>query len=141
MPVSYVMNACAASWIAMDQKGAAPPLRQSQLSRPAETILIAESQWGVAETSAEFLWDAGRCSAVFAHPGSELANFIFCDGHVKAKKWLATLYPLTENNWQPDLPNPDPRNHRLVGAADCDFQVPPGPDAKEFQVPACRAWQ
>jgi prepilin-type N-terminal cleavage/methylation domain-containing protein/prepilin-type processing-associated H-X9-DG protein len=142
MPVSYGMNACAASWIPMDQKGAAPPLRQSQLARPAETILVNESRWGVAEFSPEFLWDnTGRCSAVFTHPGSKLANFIFCDGHAKAKRWVATLYPLTENNWQAGLPNPDPQNHRLVGAADCDFQVPPGPDAKEFQASDCRAWQ
>ena len=142
MPVSYGMNACAASWIAMDQKGAQPPLRQSQLARPAETILITESQWGVAEFFPDFLWDnTGRCSAIFTHPGSKLANFIFCDGHVKAKQWLATLYPLTENNWQLDPPNPDPQNHRLLSAANCDFQVPPGPDAKEFQAPDCRAWQ
>jgi prepilin-type N-terminal cleavage/methylation domain-containing protein/prepilin-type processing-associated H-X9-DG protein len=141
MPISYAMNMCAASWIPADLKDAPPPLRLAQLARPAGTILIAESGWGFANTSPEAMWDEGRCSMVFAHPGTRLANFIFCDGHVKAKKWLATLYPLAANDWEPGEPNPDPRNRRLVGAADCDYIVPPGPDAKEFQAPACLAYQ
>jgi prepilin-type N-terminal cleavage/methylation domain-containing protein len=46
MPISYAMNACASTWYPADtpEGRASPPLRQGQLARPADTILIAESQ-------------------------------------------------------------------------------------------------
>ena len=73
--------------------------------------------------------------------------FIFFDGHVKSKKWLATLYPVNENNWEL-APNPDPTNRRLTGPSGCDngdssghLLVPPGPDAKEFESKQCLAYQ
>ena len=49
----------------------------------------------------------------FVHQTGKQANFIFFDGHAKSKKWISTLYPLTQNNWQPDEPNPDPNNRHI----------------------------
>jgi hypothetical protein len=66
---------------------------------------------------------------------------IFYDGHVKTKKWLDTLYPVTQNNWQLDEPNPDPKNRRINALPGCVETVPAGPDAKEYQVPICKAYQ
>jgi len=137
MPISYGMNTCALSWIPADSKDAPPPLRQAQLTRPAETIVIAEHQWGFADVHAEWLWN---CRSLFVHAAGKQANFIFYDGHVKSKKWLATLYPLTDNNWEL-LPNPDPSNRMINGAAGCQYKAPPGPDAPLYRSPVCQGIQ
>jgi prepilin-type N-terminal cleavage/methylation domain-containing protein/prepilin-type processing-associated H-X9-DG protein len=138
MPISYNMNQCATSWIPADDKRAPPPLKMSGLARPAETILIAETKWGTSDMGAEWLWIF--CPAIFSHAGGT-ANFIFFDGHAKNKKWLATLYPMTQNNWEPGEPNPDPNNRKLNGTPPCTYVVPAGPDAKEFQKPECLAYR
>jgi prepilin-type N-terminal cleavage/methylation domain-containing protein/prepilin-type processing-associated H-X9-DG protein len=144
MPISYGMNSCAVTWVPADDKRTSPPLRQADVVRAAETILIAENQtWPSADIYAGWLW--GDCSGVFSHPAGKVANFIFYDGHVKSKRWLSTLYPVNENNWEL-APKPDPSNRWLSGPAGCDngdgsgrLLVPSGPDAKEFQTPSCRA--
>ena len=64
-----------------------------------------------------------------------MANFIFFDGHVKSKKWLSTLRPLTENNWLLS-PNPDPSNTRILGAPGCDSKVP-APEAPLWKGKEC----
>src|SRR5947209_6880418 len=103
MPISYAENSCATTWVPADQKGTAPPLRVAQLARPAETILVVETLWPNADIHPEWLWDA--CGGIFSHPAGKVGNFVFYDGHVKSKRWLSTLYPLTQNNWQVDPPN------------------------------------
>jgi prepilin-type N-terminal cleavage/methylation domain-containing protein/prepilin-type processing-associated H-X9-DG protein len=158
MPISYAMNACASTWYPADspQGRASGPVRQAQLVRPADTFLLCED---TANTVAAFavwgLYSTGACPAAFSHPagrgtgGAGRGNFIFYDGHVERKKWLSTLYPLTENNWQADMPNPDPNNRVLTGAPGCAVpysdrtqgMVPPGPDAPIFQRKECLAYQ
>jgi prepilin-type N-terminal cleavage/methylation domain-containing protein/prepilin-type processing-associated H-X9-DG protein len=140
MPISYGMNSCAATWIPSDQKGTGPPTRLGQLVRPSETMMVVENQGlPYADMVVHWLWHTDRCNGVFAH-SSKVANFIFYDGHVKSKKWLATLYPVNQNNWQLDEPNPDPTNRHVKTLAGCDEIVPPGPDAKEYQKPPCNQY-
>jgi len=108
--------------------------------RPAETMMVVENQGlPYADMVVHWLWHTDRCNGVFAH-SSKVANFIFYDGHVKSKKWLATLYPVNQNNWQLDDPNPDPANRHVKTVAGCDEIVPAGPDAKEYQKPPCNQY-
>src|SRR6266566_4108509 len=142
MPISYGMNSCAATWIPADDKAdkPSPPTRLGQLVRPAETMMVMENQGlPYADMVVHWLWHTDRCNGVFAH-STKNANFIFYDGHVKTKKWLSTLYPVNQNNWQLDDPNPDPANRHVKTVAGCDEIVPAGPDAKEYQVPVCKQY-
>jgi hypothetical protein len=54
---------------------------------------------------------------------------------------IATLYPLTQNNWQATETSQDPKNRQVSKIPGCDYLVPVGPDAKEFQAAQCRAYQ
>jgi prepilin-type N-terminal cleavage/methylation domain-containing protein len=140
MPISYGMNSCASTWYPADTKEgqSSPPLRMGQLVRPADTILIMESLMPWPDSDAHQLWE--QCYSIFAHPTGKVGTFIFHDGHVKTKKWLSTLYPLTENNWEL-LPNPDPKNRTIKGPPGCQHTAPPGPEAKVFQTRECLAYQ
>jgi prepilin-type N-terminal cleavage/methylation domain-containing protein/prepilin-type processing-associated H-X9-DG protein len=148
MPISYGMNSCATTLVPADDKRAIPPLRPSQVARTADTILIAENQaFPYADVYAWWMFHPSGCPGVFAHHAGRVGNFIFYDGHVKSKKWLSTLYPVTANNWELS-PNPDPNNRKISGPAGCDnkdgtgvLQVPPGPDAPQFQTKECLAYQ
>jgi prepilin-type N-terminal cleavage/methylation domain-containing protein/prepilin-type processing-associated H-X9-DG protein len=140
MPISYGMNSCVISWYPADDKRTGPPVRMAQLVRAADTILISESQWGASDVHGEN-WLLDHCGGVFTHPAGKQANFIFFDGHVKSKKWLATLYPISQNNWMADEPSQDPNNRRIVGAPGCDRVMPAGPDAKTFQSRDCLSYQ
>ena len=146
MPISYAMNSCASTWIpADDPRKPGPPLRLAQLTRAADSILIAEDQAEpYPDMYAAWLWGRAAggnlCPAIFAHPAGKVGNFIFYDGHAKSKKWLATLYPLTENNWEL-LPNPDPNNRTINGAPGCQYKAPPGPDAALFRSAVCQGIQ
>jgi prepilin-type N-terminal cleavage/methylation domain-containing protein/prepilin-type processing-associated H-X9-DG protein len=140
MPISYGMNTCASTWYPADslegrQSG---PLRQAQLVRPADTIFISENTWAAVDVHPWWLWSA--CPGIFAHPTGKVGNFIFYDGHVKSKKWLDTLYPLHENNWELS-PDPDPNNRQIKGPPGCQYPVPAGRGAKEFQTKECRDYQ
>jgi prepilin-type N-terminal cleavage/methylation domain-containing protein len=140
MPISYSMNSCTATWYPQNSTIGqnSPPLRQSQIPRPADTLIIAESTWGQNDMHAGWLWDPSSCSGAFVHPAGKVGNFIFYDGHAKPKKWLQTLYPVNQNNWELS-PNPDPANRKLNGAPGCVETAPSGPDAKVFQNPPCNA--
>lgn len=146
MPISYSMNSCSTTWVPADDRRTSRPLRQAQLARPADTICIAESTHGNSDIFPAWLWV--QCTGVFAHPAGKLGNFIFYDGHVKSRKWLATLYPLTQNNWQVDWPDPDPANRTITGPPGCDLgdasgrlTPPSGPEAREFQTKECLSYQ
>jgi prepilin-type N-terminal cleavage/methylation domain-containing protein/prepilin-type processing-associated H-X9-DG protein len=148
MPISYAMNGCATTWMPADDKRAGPPLRTAQLARPAQTLLIAENKAANPDVYAGWLWFEPGCRSLFSHPAGQRGNFIFCDGHAKSKKWLDTLYPLTQNNWETNEPNSDPKNRTISGPPGCDtgdrsgrLVVPPGPEDREFQKPECRAYQ
>jgi prepilin-type N-terminal cleavage/methylation domain-containing protein/prepilin-type processing-associated H-X9-DG protein len=140
MPISYAMSTCSATWYSADtpQGKANPPLRQAQLVRAADTLFICETAWGQGDMHAQWLWT--NCPGVFAHSAGKVGNFIFYDGHVKSKKWLTTLYPMNENNWELS-PNPDPNNRKMNGPDGCNYPVPAGPGAAEFQTKDCLAYQ
>jgi prepilin-type N-terminal cleavage/methylation domain-containing protein/prepilin-type processing-associated H-X9-DG protein len=140
MPISYSMNTCTSTWYSLDSPGGprTPPLRQAEVTRPADTFVICESTWGQGDMHAGWLWDI--CPGVFSHPAGKRANFIFYDGHAKSKKWLDTVYPMNANNWELN-PNPDPNNRKMDGPPGCHYFIPPGPSAKEFQTRDCKAYQ
>jgi prepilin-type processing-associated H-X9-DG protein len=92
----------------------------------------------VVDIEPDNLW-SDSCAAIFAHPAGKLGNFVFYDGHAKSRKWLQTLYPLTQNQWEL-VPNPDPKNHVLTSPF-YQYAAPDGPAAKEFQQPACLTYQ
>jgi prepilin-type N-terminal cleavage/methylation domain-containing protein/prepilin-type processing-associated H-X9-DG protein len=140
MPISYVMSSCTSSWYPPNTAlgKSTVPLRMSQIVRPADTLVIAELMSGYGDMHPG--WLISDCGAVFAHPAGKMANFIFYDGHAKAKKWLATLYPINENNWELS-PNPDPKNRKINGAPGCQYVMPAGPASPEFQKPQCLAYQ
>jgi prepilin-type N-terminal cleavage/methylation domain-containing protein/prepilin-type processing-associated H-X9-DG protein len=141
MPISYGMNSCATTWIPADQKSTAPPIRLAQVVRPTETFLIGENQaLPYSDMVVHWLWAPGRCLGVFSH-STKVSNFIFYDGHVKSKKWLSTLYPLTQNNWDFNEPNPDPNNRHIKTTAGCDETIPASPAAKEYQKAECLQYQ
>jgi prepilin-type N-terminal cleavage/methylation domain-containing protein/prepilin-type processing-associated H-X9-DG protein len=140
MPISYAMNSCATSWYPADDPRTGPPLRTAQLARPTETIVICENRWGASDVHGEN-WLMDHCRGVFTHEAGRQANFIFYDGHAKSKKWLATLYPIHQNNWMADEPPQDPNNRRIRGAPGCDRVMPPGPDAGIFQTRDCLTYQ
>jgi prepilin-type N-terminal cleavage/methylation domain-containing protein/prepilin-type processing-associated H-X9-DG protein len=142
MPISYGMNACSATWFPADGKGPGkpgPPLRLGQLARPAETFLVAETAFHFPDIHVSWLWD--NCRGVFAHPTGKVANFVYYDGHAKSKKWMATLYPLGQNNWDIDPPGQDPTYRQVSKVPGCDYTVPPGADAAVFRKPECQSFQ
>jgi prepilin-type N-terminal cleavage/methylation domain-containing protein/prepilin-type processing-associated H-X9-DG protein len=139
MPISYAMNSCAATWYPADDKRAGPALRQAEMARPADTIIICENAWPTAEAHGpDWLWNV--CPGLFTHPGGKMANFIYFDGHARTRKWMATMIPVNQNQWQANEPNPDPNNRRIQGAVGCDWTVPP-PGDKAYQKPECQAHQ
>jgi hypothetical protein len=129
-------DSCASTWYPADTKEgrSSPPLRMAQLARPADTILVSEARTIWPDTHPYQLW--GQCYAIFAHPTGKVGVFIFHDGHARAKKWLSTLYPLTENNWELQ-PNPDPKNRNIKAPPGCQEVPPPSLASKEFQTKEC----
>jgi prepilin-type N-terminal cleavage/methylation domain-containing protein/prepilin-type processing-associated H-X9-DG protein len=142
MPTSYSLNSCAITWVPADSKSPAPgpPLRMADVSRPSDTIFISECLWPNSDMYGEWLTRKDWCPGVFAHQAGKVGNFIFFDGHVKSKKWLSTLYPVNLNNWVLN-PNPDPANLKVVGANQCSFTAPSGPDAAIYQSRECQGYQ
>jgi prepilin-type N-terminal cleavage/methylation domain-containing protein/prepilin-type processing-associated H-X9-DG protein len=141
MPISYAMNSCAETWYPADDshsKGV-PPLSMGMLARPAQTIAICELTWNTSDFHGEE-WLQDHCPGVMVHQTGKMANFIFYDGHVKSKKWLNTLYPITENNWEVH-DHPDPTNLYITGEVGCNRKMPPGPDARSFHTNGCDAYQ
>jgi prepilin-type processing-associated H-X9-DG protein len=140
MPISYSLNQCAITWLPSDNKNPVPPppLRVSQLTRPSDTIAISEVLWQNADMGPEWFWL--YCNGLMAHPAGKVGNFVFFDGHAKSKKWMATLYPFTQNNWEPGEPSPDPNNRQFHGTPPCTYTAPPGPDDPKFTQPQCQSW-
>jgi prepilin-type N-terminal cleavage/methylation domain-containing protein/prepilin-type processing-associated H-X9-DG protein len=139
MPISYAMNSCAATWYPADDRRTGPPLRMGELARPADTIIICENRWPTAEAHGpDWLWAV--CDGLYTHPGGKMANFVYFDGHAKTRKWMATMWPVNQNQWQQDEPNPDPNNRRIRGAVGCDWTVPQ-PGSASYNTPACRVHQ
>lgn len=72
--------------------GVRPPL-DSQISRPADTLMIVESRSDWTDLCA-WCVDSGT---VAGHLG--MGNFAYCDGHVKSQKWSATVRPTPNGHW------------------------------------------
>jgi prepilin-type N-terminal cleavage/methylation domain-containing protein/prepilin-type processing-associated H-X9-DG protein len=101
MPQSYAMNAGATTWCPVDDAGTnwadKKPLKDAAINRPANLIAVGETTWREGDFGMDwFLQSGGQCGghALFAHRGfNGPANFIYWDGHVKAKKWSQVAYP------------------------------------------------
>jgi prepilin-type N-terminal cleavage/methylation domain-containing protein/prepilin-type processing-associated H-X9-DG protein len=141
MPISYLMNSCPITGNPADSKQVrgSRPLRQSQLARPADTILICEGVYPDSDVWVIQLWLKDWCPSVFVHPTGKQANFIFYDGHVRSRKWLDTVYPLTQNNRQASEPNPSPTNTSLKCAN--PTVAPSSPAAAVYRTKECLAYQ
>jgi prepilin-type processing-associated H-X9-DG protein len=114
--------------------------------RPSETILVAESNWPNSQVNVSSLWDGfipGEqwCEAVFTHPAGKVANFVFFDGHVGSKKWLATLYPLEQNNWEAGDPRLYPGGRALLCTSGEERDLPSDPSDPRFQRKQCLKYQ
>jgi prepilin-type N-terminal cleavage/methylation domain-containing protein/prepilin-type processing-associated H-X9-DG protein len=139
MPISYAMNSCAATWYPADDRRAGPPTRSADLVRPASTIMIAEIVWPTAEMTGP-CWITAFCPGLFTHPGNKRVNFIYFDGHVKSKKWMATMWPVNQNEWEINEPNPDPDNRRIRGMPGCDCTLLP-PGSAAYRTAQCAVHQ
>lgn len=138
MPVSYGMNSCASPWPPNDN-GDNPPLRDASLIRAAETINIGEETLpdnccGTAPDIFPTLWN--QCGRLYQHMGgypnghpATFASFIFWDHHAKTKKWMQTMYSLSQNNWELDYPSQDPANTTINLSANVpacyQLRIPP----------------
>jgi prepilin-type N-terminal cleavage/methylation domain-containing protein len=140
MPLGYSMNSTVTTWYPLDWPPPAgvdaSPLSDARLTRPADTIAIAEVAWNDSDVHIGWLMvdpGGGGCDGgdndpnqsykgLWKHRGTypngpqPPANFIYWDGHAKTMRWARTIVPLTTNQWELD-PNPDPAN-RTVHYAD-----------------------
>ncbi|HZP80052.1 MAG TPA: prepilin-type N-terminal cleavage/methylation domain-containing protein [Chthonomonadaceae bacterium] len=132
MPVSYAMNSCASTWLPATGPDADPSLSalsDGAISRPADTIAIGEVAAGWSDINMNWAYSnptSAQCQWGYWHgsswPGGNPAgpaNWTFFDGHAKAKKWSATVYPLYQNNWELS-PDPNPNNTFIHGSTTCD---------------------
>jgi prepilin-type processing-associated H-X9-DG protein len=140
MPISYAMNSCATTWYPADTKEGrgSPPLRNAQLTRAADTILMSEIRTIWPDTHPAQLWS--QCYAIFGHKSGGFGQFLYFDGHAKTRKWLATLYPLHENQWELQ-PNPDPNNRTIRGPIGCQYVAPASASSREYQAAQCKEYQ
>ncbi len=121
MGQSYAMNAGATTWGAVDDHGTdwmnKKPLKDSTINRAANLIAIGETTWRQGDFGLDWFQDTqGQCTghALYSHHGlGGPANFIYYDGHAKAKKWAAVVYPLTQSEMVNNPPT-DPNSTHLV---------------------------
>lgn len=119
MPVSYGFSSCASAWVpasaysdgwANETNNGKPETSNAAISRPSNTIMIAESIRTDADVNAGWAWDFKldtdpySRNRLFTHlkwpgPGGK-GNFIYFDGHVKTKSWAQTVVPADQNEWQ-----------------------------------------
>jgi len=126
MPFSYGFNSVASTWEPANdalawgvgsQKIAAT---DAGLARPASTIMVAETTRADPDVNPQWMWDFhtgggadpeyGRLYGSFTHqkfpgPGGK-GNFLYFDGHVKARTWAQTIFPCDKNEWQTTEPTP-----------------------------------
>lgn len=120
LPISYAMNGCSTSWLPATGEYGDPgqPLSDASVTRSSDTIAIAETTWVHPDIHAGWLSSTSdQCNVdngFMPHPGAYMhlgswpngpggmANFVFWDGHVKSKKWGATMLPYNQNNWDLD---------------------------------------
>jgi prepilin-type N-terminal cleavage/methylation domain-containing protein/prepilin-type processing-associated H-X9-DG protein len=122
MPISYNYNSCASTWEPANDaiawglpSGQQLAASDAQLARPANTIMVAETTRADADVNPQWMFDChtagppGCNDGYTGHgdmthvkwpgPGGK-ANWIYFDGHVKARSWASTLLPNDQNQWQ-----------------------------------------
>lgn len=119
MPASYGFSSCASAWVpatayadgwATEANNGKINQTDAGLSRPANTIMVAEGIRGDADINAQWMWQSKtdtnpyNLDRIFTHlkwpgPGGK-GNFIYFDGHVKTKTWAQTIVPVDQNEWQ-----------------------------------------
>jgi prepilin-type N-terminal cleavage/methylation domain-containing protein/prepilin-type processing-associated H-X9-DG protein len=127
MPISYGFSSCASSWVPASAYPGADNwtteddwgkinTTDAAISRPGNTIMVAESIRGDADLNAQWTWswkdsdslyDRARMFTHLKWPGpGGKGNFIYFDGHVKTKTWAQTVVPADKNEWQTNEPTP-----------------------------------
>jgi len=127
MPISYAFSSCASTWepandaLAWGDTGSQKLAASlAGIARPANTIMVAESTRGDADINAQWMWSSqtdggaddkyGTRHGIYKHmkwPGrGGKGNFIYFDGHVKARTWAQTVIPLDQNEWETTEPTP-----------------------------------
>ena len=105
MPQGYAMNAGATTWVAHDDAGQTwadkSPLKDAAINRPANLIAIGETTWREGDFGMDWFLDGGgQCGghAPYSHRAlNGPSNFVYWDGHAKAKKFAQVIYPLTQS--------------------------------------------
>jgi prepilin-type N-terminal cleavage/methylation domain-containing protein len=133
MPIAYGMNSTVTTWLPANYGtdwGASSwvdvsPLRDSTLTRPADTIAIGEVAWDDADVHIGWTGidgggggcDGGDNNPAETHKGlmghrgtypsgpGKQAEFAFFDGHAKVRRWGQTTLPLKTNQWVVDPAN------------------------------------
>ncbi|MDX1933659.1 MAG: prepilin-type N-terminal cleavage/methylation domain-containing protein [Capsulimonadales bacterium] len=133
-PISYGFNACASTWVPASvfrevdatngwttvADNGRIAATDASIARPANTIMVAESIRTDADLNAEWMWswkndtDPYNRYRLYTHtkypgPGGK-GNFIYFDGHVKARTWAQTItlngVTTDQNEWQTGEPTP-----------------------------------
>lgn len=121
MPQSYAMNAGATTWCANEDHGTdwAPkkPLKDASINASANLIAIGETTWRQGDFGPDwFIKSGGQCGglALYAHRAANgPSNFVYYDGHAKAKKLGQVMYPLTQTEIV-NTPPTDPKATHVV---------------------------
>ncbi len=144
MPVSYAMNSTVTTWVPASWTGESSwislaPLSDASLTRPAETIAIAETGWGDVDVHVGWWPDGQVCNqndlrnqGAMRHNGSYgtlkdgMANWVFWDGHAKSMTWRQTIFPISNNKWelQPITDPNDPNFNKRINYAWGDSREP-----------------
>lgn len=137
-PISYGFSSCASTWVpasayddgwATEANNGKINATDAGISRPSNTIMVAESIRGDADLNAQWMWswetatnayDKYRLFTHLKYPGpGGKGNFIYFDGHVKTKTWAQTILPMTQNEWQTTDPSQDAPNRFDDPAGSC----------------------
>ena len=121
MSQGYAFNAGATTWCSVDDTGTnwakKQPLALAAINRPANLIAIGETSWRQADFGPDwFLQSGGQCGgrALYAHRAlNGPSNYIYFDGHAKAKKVGQVMFPLV-NNEMVNNPPTDPNATHVV---------------------------
>lgn len=121
MSQGYAFNAGATTWVPVEDHGNdwanKRPLHEAAINRPANLIAIGETTWREADFGPDwFLESGGQCGgkALYAHHAlNGPANYIYFDGHAKAKRIGQVMFPLTQTEMVNNPPT-DPNATHVV---------------------------
>ena len=136
MSQGYAFNAGATTWVAVEDKNNASwvaagmrPLHEAAINRPANLIAIGENSWRESDFGPDwFLEGGGQCNgkALYAHHAlNGPSNFVYFDGHAKAKRIGQAMFPLT-NTEMVNNPPTDPNATHVKTDWGWDIDMSPG---------------